>query len=253
MINFGQLKKYSRSISVLFIEDDNDFRKEFYELLLDIFPIVDTEKNGELGLAQYMNYYNKNKKTYDLVISDIKMPQMDGVELIKEIYGVNKEQVVIVLSARNEFKYLHPLINLGIEHFFAKPLNYKTFLNEILQVCYKIYQYNLPNNSEFIFIDVDTVWNKQKKELLFKGKIVELTKKEILLISKLLETSGRLYTIEELVNTLWFDEPDINADATNLKNVVSRLRKKIPSIKINNIYSMGYKIEINSIIKEIEV
>lgn len=242
MIDFGQLKKYSRGISVLFVEDDNDFRKEFHELLLDIFPRVDCAKDGALGLKCYMDFYSKNNKTYDLIISDIKMPNMNGIELIKEIYNINKEQIIIVLSARNEFKYLYPLINLGIERFFTKPLNYDTFLNKILQICYKIYQYNLPNYSEFVQIDIDTIWDKEKKKLLFKGEIVELTKKEILLITKLFESTGRLYTIQELIDALWFDEPNIIADATNLKNVVSRLRKKIPSVKINNIYGLGYKI-----------
>ena len=242
-MDFGLLKKYTRDLNVLFVEDDKDFRKEFQELLLDIFPNVDSAKDGDEGLKKYLNYFNTKQKTYDLVISDIKMPNIDGVELVREIYNINSQQTVVVLSARSEFTYLYPLINLGIEHFFTKPLDYNIFLEDILRICSKIYHNLNQENSDLITIDKDTIWNKEKKELLLNNEVVELTKKEILLMSKLLEYCGRIYTADKLINTLWFDDFDTNADIKNLKNVISRLRKKVPSIKINNIYGMGYKIE----------
>jgi len=77
-----------------------------------------------------MHYYKNTKKYYDIVISDIKMPNYDGIELVEAMYKINENQRVIILSARNEFNYLLPLVNLGIHQFFTKPIDYSNFFED---------------------------------------------------------------------------------------------------------------------------
>jgi DNA-binding response OmpR family regulator len=98
-------------------------------------------------------------------------------------------------------------------------------------------------NNDIIKINDLLFWNKHKKELINNNKIIHLTKKEILLIERILKHRGRIYTVEELVLTIWNDDymiTDINIQ--NLKNLISRVRKKVPNIKIKNIYGLGYKL-----------
>ena len=130
-MDYGLLKKYTKNLNILFVVDDVDFRKEFSELLLDIFPKVTIAVDGLDALSKYKEFYESTNGYYDLIISDIKMPNFDGVELIDAIYKIKKDQLVIILSARNEFSYLLPLVNLGIHQFFTKPIDYSTFLEDI--------------------------------------------------------------------------------------------------------------------------
>jgi len=242
-MDYELLKKYTKDLSVLFIEDDTDFRKEFSELLQNIFPQVTTAIDGLDGLNKYKDYYTKRNKYYDLIISDIKMPNYNGIDLVDSIYKINPKQTVVILSARSEFDYLLPLINLGIEQFFTKPIDYSIFVDDIFKICSKIYNNNLNNEINIVKIDEFLIWNKDKKKLIQDNIEIELTKKEIIFIDTILKNNGRICTADELISAIWFDDFDLNADIKNLKNIISRLRKKTPNLHIKNIYGMGYKAQ----------
>lgn len=246
-MDYGLLKKYTHEINVLYVEDDNDLRKEFSELLKDIFPNVKQASNGEEALNIYKNYYEQNNTYFELIISDIKMPKMDGIELIKNIYDINKEQNVVVLSARNEFDYLLPLVNMGIQHFFTKPIVFDDFLKEIYNISYKIYtNTQSKEDNTLLKIAKNVYWDKDKKQLVKDEKTVKLTKTEFLLLDKLTSDNARVFTIEELFILIWGSIYDEKATKDNLKNIISRLRKKHSEIEIVSVYAMGYKLEIKN-------
>jgi len=239
-MNYGLLKKYTKNLNILFVEDDTDFRKEFSELLLDIFPKVSTAVDGLDALNKYKEFYENTNKYYDLIISDIKMPNYDGVELIDAIYKIKEDQLVIILSARNEFNYLLPLVNLGIHQFFTKPIDYSTFLEDIYKLCNQIYHNNLNSNIDIIKINESLVWDKKKKKLQENDKVIELTKNEIIFVDTLLNDNGKICTVDKLLDIIWADEYDLIPDITHLKSLIYRLRKKAPGLLIKNIYGMGY-------------
>jgi DNA-binding response OmpR family regulator len=240
-MDYGLLKKYTKNLNVLFIEDDIDFRKEFSELLRDIFPSVTVSIDGLDGLNKYKQYHEDTNKYYDLIISDIKMPNYDGIELIDAIYKIKKDQTVVILSARSEFNYLLPLVNLGIHQFFTKPIDYSSFLDDIFKLCNQIYNNNLNEDSDIIRIDEFLIWEKKNKRLIQNNNVIELTKKEIIFVDTILSYNEKICTVDELINAIWFEEFDFNADIKNLKNMISRLRRKVPNLYIKNIYGMGYK------------
>jgi DNA-binding response OmpR family regulator len=239
-MDYGLLKKYTKNINILFVEDDIDFRKEFSELLLDIFPKVTTAVDGVNALNIYKEFYESTNSYYDLIISDIKMPNLDGVELIDAIYKIKKDQLVIILSARNEFNYLLPLVNLGIHQFFTKPINYTTFLEDIFKLCNQIYHNRLNNDINVIKINESLIWDKKKKKLLEDNKAIELTKNELRFVETILNDNGRICTVDKLIDIIWADEYDLIPDITHLKSLIYRLRKKAPGLLIKNIYGMGY-------------
>lgn len=242
-MDYGLLKKYTKDLNVLFVEDDIDFRKEFSEVLQDIFPKVVVAVDGLDGLNKYKDYYLDTNKYYDLIISDIKMPNCDGIELVEAIYKIKKDQIVVILSARSEFNYLLPLVNLGIHQFFTKPINYSSFLDDIFILCNQIFHQNSNDDSDIIRIDESLIWEKKNKKLVQNNNTIELTKKEIILVDTILSNNGRICTVDELIYVLWIEEFEINADIKNLKNIISRLRKKVPNLHIKNIYGMGYKAD----------
>lgn len=249
MVDYIFLEKYTKDIEVLFVEDDEAIRKETKELLEDIFQKeISIAKDGAEGFEKYMDYYEQNNRYFDLIITDIQMPKMNGIELSKKIYKQNSQQALIVLSAYNDSEYLMELINLGISQFILKPLNYDNFVDVIYKVSKKIY-FNLNDEAKEeekteIKLSDDLYWDTQIKQLKRDGELLKTTKKESLLLELLLKSPEKTHTNEEIIVHLWSDDEDKSPDITNLKNILTRFRKKIPDINIENIYSFGYRIHI---------
>jgi len=101
-----ELEKYAKKLCVLYVEDEDPVRFEMADYLSDFFGQVETAKNGLEGLSKY------RLNTHDIVMSDIKMPVMDGINMVKEIKKLNNEQCIIVISAYSESEYLIKLMGL---------------------------------------------------------------------------------------------------------------------------------------------
>lgn len=122
-----------RNLTALYIEDDHQTRKETKGLLGEIFRRVLEAKNGKEGLEIF------TREKVDLIITDIHMPIMDGLEMIKEIRKVNKDIPVIVISAHTETEALIKSIELGVDGYVLKPLNLRQLTDTLERVAKKIY------------------------------------------------------------------------------------------------------------------
>ncbi len=126
------LKELTSSLTVLYVEDDTSIAHSFKYYLEKIFKKVDYFENGKEALDSYI----KNK--YDIVITDIQMPIMDGLEMSKKIKEINKEQNILITSAYNDNEKSTRAIKLGIDGYIIKPIDY-TELNTLLyQIAIKI-------------------------------------------------------------------------------------------------------------------
>lgn len=124
-----QLKRIADGMSVLYVEDEEDAAIQFTHFLSKFFAVVDCVKNGLEAIECYTH------KEYDLVITDLNMPIMNGQELISYINTINKDQKIIVTSAHNESEKLINLINLGVDSFLIKPINFKNVINQLIKQC----------------------------------------------------------------------------------------------------------------------
>ena len=171
------------------------------------------------------------------------MPIIDGVELTKLIYDINPSQTVIILSAYDEAKYLLPLINLGIEQFIKKPIDYQELLKVLLSASKKI---SLPaldttvDLSTKIQLSSTSIFNKETSSLMDGSKNIYLTKYEIIFLQLLSTNIGKIYSNEDIVTN--YISKNENIDAQNIRKLVSKLRKKLPLESIESIYGIGYKI-----------
>lgn len=118
MIDIKKLKKMTSAMSILYVEDDGDIRDEFEVYLKNFFNILDIAENGAIGLEKY-----KSKK-YDLVLSDIMMPEMNGLEMSKKIREIDKDQEIIIVSAYTEIEYFMESIQIGISGYITKPMDF---------------------------------------------------------------------------------------------------------------------------------
>ena len=128
MYSAKDLIKYTEGLNVLYVEDDDTLREETVFLLEPYFKDIITASNGLNGLNIY------NNKPFDIVITDINMPKMNGIEMIRKIKEINPEQKIIAISAHNESDILIELIKAGVSSFILKPI----LQNEVINTLYPI-------------------------------------------------------------------------------------------------------------------
>ena len=116
-----------KNLRVLYVEDSEIVRESTCDILDQYFDAFDIATNGEDGLQKYKQFYEEHHTFYDIVITDINMPKMNGIEMIKLILEMDPETNIIVMSAHNEADYLLQLINLGISNFVLKPVDITLF------------------------------------------------------------------------------------------------------------------------------
>jgi len=127
--NTKTLQILAKDIKLLYVEDEESVRKSVRDTLAYFFNYIDVASNGEEGLELY------KKSKYDLVISDIRMPKMDGIELTKAIKEINKEQFIMIVSAHDESNYLIQLVNLGVHSFVSKPIDVDILIDMLVPLC----------------------------------------------------------------------------------------------------------------------
>jgi putative two-component system response regulator len=175
MTHFKEIFKYTKNLSVLYIEDDYMLLGKTSDFLDDFFSVVVTAKDGEEGLEQYINYQKENNQYVDLVITDINMPKKDGITLVQDMLDINKEQCIIVVSAYDDSERLLKLIDIGIANFLVKPIEMYKMAETLFKVGKLITdQKNLKfyhQQLEDLNIEQDQKIKEQYEEILYTQKI----------------------------------------------------------------------------------
>ena len=243
MINPKDLIKYTRNLSILFVEDHQELRQRTVDILESLFHKVDSAENGEVALKAYNKYYDEHSKYYDMVLSDIQMPKLNGVELTRKIYEINPQQTIIIISAFDDAEYLLPLINLRIQRFIKKPVNYEELLNVLSKTAKDIIQIDSPNTEEkspIVQLGENFIFDTKKSSLYNKDKIVYLTKYEIIFMQLLCTKIENIFSNDEIVSNYTLLNESL--DTQNIRKLVSKLRKKLPKDCIESVYGIGYRL-----------
>lgn len=177
-----ELKAIAHNIRLLYAEDDSTIVKPMLIFLNKIFKEVVHAKDGALGLATYKT------SPFDLVITDIFMPNMNGIEMSRQIRLINPNQHILVISAHSDTSYLISSITLGLDGYILKPINYNLLINELFRTVTKInehtqnieYRKHLQTmvkkqtealRDEYITDELTGLYNRIRlKEILAEGK-----------------------------------------------------------------------------------
>jgi len=160
-----------KHLNILFVEDEENIRKHIVNALGYIVHEIKEASNGKEALEILKTF------SPDIIMTDLEMPIMNGVELITTIRQKEMATCIVVLTAYTSQEYLLPLINMHIEHYVIKPIRFEKMLSILQQCCAKLGKSNdrhdLPQGYGYD-------WNQ--KLLTYENKSITLTKKEILFL-----------------------------------------------------------------------
>jgi len=218
-----QLKNYS----VLCVEDEEGIRKRLVNTLKYYFKEVLEASNGEEGYCLY--YENKP----DLIISDIEMPQKNGIQMVEDIRKEDSNTLIIMLTAYSNEEYLLELINMNINHYILKPVTSDNLLNGINKAFSNKLVHKLSFSDELYF-------NMDERELYFKQKIIPLRKRDKEFLVLLYENKNRVLTYSTIEEYIWRDK---SMSMSALKTFIKELRQRLPIDLIENIPQEGYRLK----------
>jgi diguanylate cyclase (GGDEF)-like protein len=131
---FETILPYTQPLSILYVEDEPDVRKSMSEILTCLCHHVESAANGKEGIVKYQEYYHKTLTRFDIIITDIMMPECDGIAMSRKILQEYPDQEIIVISAQNNNQNLIEMINMGISHFLLKPIHDTHLFSTLYQV-----------------------------------------------------------------------------------------------------------------------
>ena len=216
--------------TILLAEDEENLRNSFKKILLLYVNEVYTASDGE----EAFEIYNRCKP--DILITDLKMPKLNGLELIKIIRKENENIPIIVTSAYTDQSFLLESIKLSLVEYAIKPIR-EINLSQLLESCANIL---LKNSKTIINLGNQNFYDYDNKNFISKGNNILLTNKEISFFEILLAHKGTLVTKSDIEDKLYIYE---EAPPSALKNLVFKLRKKLKVDVIKSVSKLGYIIE----------
>ncbi len=224
-------KDANKNIKILYVEDDEIARENGVEYLEHYFSHIYEASDAIMALRLY------EKHQPHIIISDIQMPKLNGLEFVKRIREHDTTTQVIIISAFSDKEYLLKAIELQLVKYLIKPVNESDFESALTQ-CVE----TLSNNSSNIIpLAENIIYDSFNQTLLIDGEIVKLRTKELLLLDLLIKHKSRYVTYNEIENVVW-DESVMSKDA--LKTVMKNLKAKLSMVQILNLSGTGYKIDI---------
>ncbi len=238
---FEKLYNISKNLHILYVEDDLVLQTKTKSIFENLFKTTDIASDGYEALEKYELFRYTNNLFYDIVITDIQMPKLDGVNLIRRILELNKEQKIIIISAYSDTDNLITFINLGVTRFIQKPFTTEQIITLLFEVVNDI-QTN-PHESIFV-LEKGLKWHKIFKELKNDNEIIKLSHSEKLILDLLINNPKQIFSNFDLYYLLKNENFEKEVSIDSIKSIVKRLRQKIPYDTIENIYGQGYKLRI---------
>jgi len=132
MINLKELRDIAKKFKVLYVEDDKAVQKVMAKYLQQLFFEIKTADDGLEGLALY------EKSKFDIVITDLSMPKMNGIEMLKKIREQSSQQAILITTAHNEPNYMTEAIKIGVDGYIIKPFDYEQLNYELFKISDKL-------------------------------------------------------------------------------------------------------------------
>lgn len=245
-MNQDKLRKIidiTKVLSILYIEDNQDVREQTIKMLNIFFDNIVVADNGENGLKYFKSNNKYESTSFDLIITDIEMPILDGISMITKIRELNSTVPIMIFSAHENTEYFIQTINAGIDGYILKPYNIDQISNALMNIIEKNKLATL--NDHVIHLENNFLWNVDDSLLFKNEEAVKLTRNEIKLFTLFINSKGSLKTYDEIESYIF---SDFSANNKRVRNLVSRLKTKLDYELFESIYSHGYKLKYKNFV-----
>ncbi|AXX96264.1 MULTISPECIES: response regulator transcription factor [Arcobacter] len=212
---------------VLLVEDEELARKTLAFYLNTIFDEVVVACDGADALEIIKKSFDK-KENFDLIITDLNMPNVNGMQMIDEILKLIPNQRFIIVSAHKNEEDLLKLINLRVSGYFVKPLNIDNMMEMLQKAKEEVLLDKQPKIQEktnkLLKLNNSYTFDLETNKLYNKGIIVKLSKKESEVLEILIENLGVLISVDKFKELIW---NDITINDSSFRTVMKRLKDKI--------------------------
>lgn len=217
---------------ILIVEDDLELRRLFAHVLIKNGYAVKEVANGKEALEVLSGDY------YDLIISDIMMPVMDGYELVSRLRNTGDTTPVMMITAKDAFDDMRLGFLSGSDDYMVKPVN----VNEmVLRVGALLRRAQMINERRQTV--GNTLLECDSLTVTSNGESTVLPQKEFMLLYKMASYPGRIFTRQQLMDDVWGYDSD--SDTHTIDVHIGRLRDRFrdnPDFKIVTIRGVGYKV-----------
>jgi len=217
-------------ISILIAEDEEELREYFSEYLQIFFTNVFIAKDGEEAYSQYLENHP------DIILTDINMPNLDGLNLISRIREKDSTTKIIIMSAHSEQDKLLRAIELNLVTYLIKPIKTDMLKKVIFDIIDTIRK-----STKRIYINGNIYWNKKTLSLWENDKEIILKEKESQLLQLLCSKTNHAFSSKDIFQHLYAQSTKEFSEYA-ITSFIKRLRLKLPADIIRNEYGSGYKI-----------
>ncbi len=206
---------------VLIIEDDPDIVQLLIIHLQDLECEVRSNRNGKDGLDEAL------KNSYDLIILDIMLPGMDGIEVCRVLRSKDITTPILMLTAKAEEIDRVLGLELGADDYMTKPFSVREFIARVKAIFRrtKMIEQSLTDNNQSILVFDNLTIDIDKRKVLLDEEKVTLSPKEFELLVLLASNPGRSYDRSRLLNLIW--GYDFEGYEHTVNSHINRLRQKI--------------------------
>lgn len=219
-------------LKILIAEDDHELRRLFAHVLIKNGYTVKEVTNGKEALDAIDTDY------YDLIISDIMMPIVDGYQLVRMLRDAGNNTPVLMITAKDAFDDMRLGILSGADDYMIKPVN----VNEmVLRVQALLRRAQMINERKQTI--GNTVLECDTFTVTTNSEVISLPQKEFMLLYKMASYSGRIFTRQQLMDDVW--GYDTESDSHTVDVHIGRLRDRFrdnPDFKIVTMRGVGYKV-----------
>lgn len=217
---------------ILIAEDDGELRQLFSHVLTRQGYTVRGVSNGQEALDAMDRDY------YDLVISDIMMPVMDGYEFVRQLRSVGNNTPVLMITAKDAFDDMRTGFQAGTDDYMVKPINVNEMVLRVQALLRRAQMI-----SERRQIIGDTTLECDSLTVTTGGESMVLPQKEFMLLYKMASYPGRIFTRQQLMDEIWGYDSDSDTHTVDVH--IGRLRDRFRDngdFKIVTMRGVGYKV-----------
>ncbi len=215
---------------VLLIEDDRLFGEGIHTALLRAMLAADWVRDGATGLEALRS------GEFDVVVLDLGLPRIDGMAVLREARSAGAQTPVLVLTARDQVEDRIAALDAGADDYLVKPFDTRELLARL-----RALHRRAAGRSQQRIEHGQLVLDPDKLEVIQRGALVDLPRREFALLQLLIESAGRVVTREHAMRNLYRWDEAVDSNAIEVH--VHHLRRKLGPNLIRTIRGVGYLVQ----------